>query len=222
MKKLLSFALTLILSLTLLVAPALAWESHLVDMDEVGVDVGASDWAVSEIKAAYTAGLIPELTNNPNFQDSITRLQFAELAVTFAEKATGKTITPAADTTFKDCKDTAVLKAYAAGIVSGVGNDQFAPDTTTNREQIAAMIYRAITYINTEGTKQLALEKADVGKFTDQAQVSAWALEGMGILAANGIMAGTSATTLSPKNACTVEQSILLLYRAFEKYQAAS
>lgn len=58
--------------------------------------------------------------------------------------------------------------------------------------------------------------------FTDQAQVSTWALEGMGTLAANGIMAGTSATTLSPKNACTVEQSILLVYRVYEKYQSAT
>lgn len=222
MKKLLSFALTLTLSLTLFVAPAFAWESHPVDMDEVGVDVGASDWAVDEIKAAYAAGLIPELTGNPKFTDTITREQFAELVVKLIEKVTGKDITPAVDTTFTDCKNPAVLKAYAAGIVSGIGDNQFAPNTTTNREQIAAMIYRAITYINTEGTSQLALEKADVGKFTDQAQVSAWALEGMGTLAANGIMAGTSATTLSPKNACTVEQSILLLYRAFEKYQAAS
>lgn len=77
------------------------------------------------------------------------------------------------------------------------------------------MIYRAITYSNTEAAKPLALEKADISKFADQAKVSAWALEGMGALAANGIMAGTSTTTLSPKNACTVEQSILLVYRAY-------
>jgi len=222
MKKLVTFAFALTLSLTLFVAPAFAWESHPVDMDEVGVDVGASDWAVDEINAAYNAGIIPELTNNPGFQDATTRLQFAELAVAFAEKTTGKTITPASDETFTDCKETTVLKAYAAGIVSGIGDNLFAPNITTNREEIAAMIYRAITYINNEGTKHLDLQKADISKYTDQAQVSAWALEGVGTLAANGIMAGTSATTLSPMNACTVEQSILLVYRAYEKYQAAT
>lgn len=84
------------------------------------------------------------------------------------------------------------------------------------------MFYRAINYINTEAAEPLALEKTDVSKFADQAQVSPWALEGMGTLAANGIMAGTSATTLSPKSSCTVEQSVLLLYRVFEKFQAAT
>ncbi|SBW10132.1 conserved exported hypothetical protein [uncultured Eubacteriales bacterium] len=175
-----------------------------------------SEWAENEIELARQAGLITEHTSD-YMTRSITRFQFAELIVNLAEKVTGKEIVPAADSTFTDCTETVVLKAYAAGIVSGIGDNRFAPDTTTNREQIAAMIYRAVAYINAQATKPLALEKADVSKFTDQAQVSSWALEGMGTLAANGIMAGTSATTLSPKNACTVEQSILLVYRLYQK-----
>lgn len=65
---------------------------------------------------------------------SITRFQFAELIVNLTEKVTGKEIVPAAASTFTDCTETAVLKAYAAGIVGGIGNNLFAPDTTTNRE----------------------------------------------------------------------------------------
>lgn len=187
MKPLLSFCLALILSLNLLIAPALAWVSHPVDMGEVGVDVGASDWAVKEIKAAYEAKLIPELTDNPAFQDAITRLQFAELVVNFTEK------------------------------VIGMGNNLFAPGDTTNRKQIAAMLHRAIPYINVEANRQLAPKAADLSKFSDKGQVSAWAAEGVGTLAANGTMAGTSDTALSPKASCTIEQSILLIYRLYEK-----
>lgn len=58
---------------------------------------------------------------------------------------------------------------------------------------------------------------ADLGKFTDKDQVSSWALEGVGALAANGIMSGTSATTLSPKASCPIEQSIVLIYRLYKK-----
>ena len=174
-----------------------------------------SDWAKDEIELARAAGLITVHTNAYMTQN-ITRFQFAELVVNLTEKIAGREITPAADTTFTDSKETAVLKAYAAGIVDGVGNHQFAPGTTTNREQIAAMLYRAIIYIQTETDQQLAPKAADIAKFTDKAKVSAWAVQGVGTLAANGIMSGTSATTLSPKASCTIEQSILLVYRLYE------
>lgn len=173
-----------------------------------------SDWAQDEIELARQAGLITEHTNSYMTRDC-TRFQFAELIVNMAEKATGKAIAAAPDTTFTDCKETAVLKAYAAGIVSGVGNGKFAPDQTTNREQIAAMVYRAITYIEKETGRAFATKNADLTRFTDKADVSAWAAEGVGVLANNGIMKGTSDTALSPANTCSVEQSILLVYRVF-------
>ena len=44
---------------------------------------------------------------------------------------------------------------------------------------------------------------------------SDWAMQSIGELAENGIMNGTSDTTASPKDSCTVEQSILLIYRVY-------
>ena len=91
------------------------------------------------------------------------------------------------------------MKAYAAGIVSGIGDQQFAPDQTTNREQIATMIYRAVTYIEQQSGKTFAEKNADLSAYTDRDSVSDWAAEGVGVLASNGIMKGTSDTTLSPR-----------------------
>lgn len=221
MKRIFAAALSALLITASLCTSAFAWKSNPVNMDKVEVDVGASDWAVEELAAAGKAGIVPNLNGNPKFSDSITRLQFAQLAVAFSEKALGKEIAPAAMETFSDCKDPAVLKAYAAGIVSGVGDNKFAPDTTTNREQIAAMIYRAITYIEKETGKAFTTKTTDLAKFTDNSDVSSWAMESVGVLASNGIMSGTSATTLSPKNPCTVEQSILLIYRVYQQATAS-
>ena len=172
------------------------------------------EWAKAEIELAREAGLLTEHTDN-YFKEDITRFQFAELAVNLAEKATGKEITAAPADTFTDCTETAVLKAYAAGIVNGVGNGAFAPDQTTNREQIAAMLYRAVQYIEQNGGKSLDVKSADISKYTDNAQVSSWAKDAVGALAANGVMKGTSDTTLSPQASCTVEQSVLLVYRLY-------
>lgn len=182
-----------------------------------------SDWAQDEIAAARQAGLIPALTGNPGYQDAITREQFAELAVQFL-----RTIDPEITdshtqlTMFDDCQNHIVALAAAVGIVSGVGDNKFAPEQTTNREQIATMVARAIGVVEKAKDVDLTPAPASIENFTDKGQVSGWAAEGMGTLAANGIMNGTSATTLSPKSSCTVEQSICLVYRVYQAVQAQS
>lgn len=175
-----------------------------------------SDWAADELALARGAGLVTEHTGS-YFTHDITRFQFAELTANLAEKVTGKTIAPASASTFTDCAEEAVLKAYAAGIINGVGEGKFDPDATTNREQIATMIARAVKYIEAETGKSYAPAAPSIEKFSDKGEVSAWAADGMGLLAANGIMNGVSATQLGPKNPCTIEQSVLLVYRFYTK-----
>lgn len=97
-----------------------------------------------------------------------------------------------------------------------MGDGTFEPKTT-NREQIAAMIYRAVQYMEKETGKALTPAAGSVEAFQDKAQISDWAVEGVGKLAANAIMNGTFRSTASPKQSCTVEQSILLLYRLYQK-----
>ena len=69
-----------------------------------------------------------------------------------------------------------------------------------------------------------AMEKAGVGvhvggmdEYNDWEQVSDWAQNALNNLGHHEVMQGTSATTLSPKDNCTVEQAILLVLRAAEK-----
>lgn len=176
-----------------------------------------SDWAKDEVAMADQLGLIPVLTDRPAYQSSITREQFAELVVNLVEKVLDKQIDAASSDTFTDSSNIAVLKAYEAGIITGVGEGKFAPKNTTNREQIATMIYRATQYLAEQTGENLTPNEGSIEVFTDKASISSWAAEGVGKLAANDIMKGTSATTASPKNACTVEQSILLIYRVYQK-----
>jgi hypothetical protein len=225
MKKLQILSLILVLSLCLS-APAFAWTVDDVNWNEVEVTIEEptsaptntpSDWAKAEVDKAIAAGLVLALTGNPGYQDAITREQFAELVVCMVEKVQGGELDPAGSA-FNDSTNSAALKAYAAGIVAGVGDNRFNPTAKTNREQIATMIARAISYLEVRKDKDITPSVSDISKFSDKGAVSGWAAEAMGTLAVNGIMAGTSATTLSPKNPCTVEQSILLLYRVYEKF----
>lgn len=175
----------------------------------------ASEWALSEILKAKEEGLLTSNTGSA-FQTDITRGQFAELVVNMVEKATSEDIKPAAENTFSDCKDAAILKAYASGIVNGTSSTLFSPEALITREQIATMLHRAVTYIEKE-TNQTYMQKNDsIDAYSDKGDVSSWARTGVGIMANNGIMKGTSETALSPQRNASIEQCVILVYRLFK------
>ena len=223
MKNKIAVLLSLVFVLSTCCVPAMAiknvtqYEPEDVLSEEQIEREQVSDWAKEEFDIANFLGLVPPLTDQPAFTGNITREQFAELIVNMVEKVLGKSLDAAPTDTFTDSSNTAVLKAYKAGIITGVGEGKFAPKNTTNREQIATMIYRATQYLAEQTGENLTPNAGSIEVFTDKASISSWAAEGVGKLAANDIMKGTSATNASPQNACTVEQSILLIYRVYQK-----
>ncbi|WP_346705485.1 S-layer homology domain-containing protein, partial [uncultured Agathobaculum sp.] len=184
---------------------------------ELAAFAAPSDWAKAEVEAADSAGLIPELNGNPGWQDNTTRLQFAQLAVRLAETVTGQTLPAAPASTFADCTELDVRKAYAAGIVNGTSDTTFSPDSKLTREQLATMLWRAASYIQQQTGEQMLTAGGSLTGYTDANQVSAYAKEAVTSLAQHGIMKGTSATALSPQQNCSVEQSVLLSYRMMQQ-----
>jgi len=222
MKKMFSRAVCLLLCTCMLCTGVSAYTIIPVDKssafsDELIEKEKVSSWAKSEVDAAWKAGLITEHTGDYVTKD-ISRFQFAELIVNMTEKVTGKTITPAAADTFDDCREEAVRKAYAVGIVNGKSATTFAPDENCTREQIAAMIHRAWKYIGQETGCAVPTDTKAFNTYVDKSKVSPYAVEAVGVLATCGVMKGTSATELSPKNSCTVEMCILLIYRLYQRF----
>lgn len=169
-----------------------------------------SDWAEEELARATDQGLVTaDCAHYRTY--SITRAQFAHLAVNYLEKALGQPITPAPADTFTDTTDEGILKAYAAGIVQGVGEGRFSPGGLLTREQLATMLWRAMERAGA------GMYIGGINKYSDWGQVSDWAKDAMNCLICHEVMQGTSATTLSPQDSCTVEQAILLIARAAEK-----
>lgn len=193
------------------------WIAALLCLGLLWVPAGAvsgapSGWAKVEVEQAVQAGLVPQLAGDPAYQDSLTRQQFAQLIVQTVEVVLGKELPAPSQDTFTDCADPAVLKACEAGIIGGIGGGKFAPEQTTNREQIATMMARAIDYLEQNSDLSLAPKAGSLEGFTDAAQVSSWASDAFGRMASNGLMEG-SGSALSPQAPCTVEQGILLAAR---------
>jgi len=168
-----------------------------------------SNWADAEVEKARNEGFVTTSTDSYYTYD-ITRCSAAELVVNLVEKAMGRPLIPANADRFTDTDDELVLKAAAAGIISGTGNGStFSPNALITREQLATMVYRAMGCVG-----QTSHLKGALTAYADGGAVSNWAASAVAALAGTGIMKGTSDTMLSPKDNATVEQAILLMLRA--------
>ena len=99
----------------------------------------------------------------------------------------------------------AVKWAYfsAPQITVGVTETTFAPASTCTRAEVVTFLYRLAGEPDVSGTALPFTDVAEDAYYTDAVK---WA-------AANGVTAGTSATTFSPDDACTRGQIVCMLYR---------
>lgn len=81
------------------------------------------------------------------FPSDISREEFCELVVVLYEKMSGEKAVVIAQNPFTDTKNLEVLKAYNLGIVAGKGEGKFAPDDKVTRQELAAMLVRALKVI---------------------------------------------------------------------------
>lgn len=165
-----------------------------------------SAWAETQVNTAITANIVPQALQG-KYTQATTRAEFAALAVALYEKVKGAEI--AERQTFSDTTDINVQKAAAIGVVSGVGNNNFAPNEKLTREQAATMLSRLAAAIGKPLTEQAAT-------FADNNKVSSWASAAVGQAQASGIMGGVGNNTFAPQDDYTREQSIITITRLFD------
>lgn len=175
---------------------------------------GASLWAVPELDKAAGYGLITDKIKD-NMNESITREEFAELAVRLYEKYTGKSAAYSDMSAFVDTRNPEIFKAHSLKIVNGTDLQRklFSPGQFTNREQIAAMMFRTIQAIKPDAN----FSAGETGIFIDENDVSDWALESVKFMIKNGFLRGADGK-IKPKDPCTREMAVLIATRVYEYY----
>lgn len=100
-------------------------------------------------------------------------------------------------------------KATAWGLEQGLvgGYTTFDPKENATREELATILYRYHSLSATPGAG------ASLSQFSDAASLSPWAEEAVAWANADGILNGTSATTLSPAESATRAQVAAMLCR---------
>ena len=135
----------------------------------------------------------------PNGQVTVT--------VTFAEAPL-----PFHDVTEGDWFYDAVRCAYETGLMDGVGDNLFAPNSETTRAQLVTILYRLAGEPEPGGDSGFA----DVAAGTWYTDAVAWAAQ-------NGIVNGVSDTEFAPGDDITREQLAAILYRyaAYQGYDVS-
>lgn len=101
----------------------------------------------------------------------------------------------------------AVNWAAAQGIVSGVGNDRFAPDTAITREQLVLILYRYGSFIGYDIEDTVSIDD-----FADHATVSTWAEEAVQWAVGDGILSGSD-NRLNPGGTATRAETATIMMR---------
>lgn len=173
---------------------------------------GASKWAFPELDKASEYGFITDSIRD-NMSGPITREEFCEVVVRLYEKAAGKEATYKDTSAFSDTKNPEIFKAFELGIVNGIGGDKFAPERLITREQIAAMMHRAVKAIKPDAD----FSTAGAGTYPDQKDISGYALESVKFMSKNGLMTNISGN-FAPKGTTTREQAVVIAVRTVERY----
>ncbi len=176
-----------------------------------------SQWAEKEIQQAKTNQLTTTKILS-NYQQNITREEFAELAVKLYESLSQKKATPVSPNPFIDTKNPEILKANKLGIVGGISANQFAPNQPITRQEICVMLLRTIKI----ATLQSNYSIPNNIKFSDEKLIASWALDAVKYLNHQGIMGGIGGNQINPKGNTTREQAIVLVNRTFEKFSKSN
>lgn len=171
---------------------------------------GASDWAKRELDKASEYGLVTDRIKN-SMSAKVTREEFAEIAVKLYEKYTAKAAT-VGNASFVDTKNPEILKAANLGLVAGVGNNKYAPGDLISRQQMAAILLRALKVINPDADYSID----GTFRFADDKKIASWAKDGVYYCVKAGIAAGVGNNMYNPEGNASREQSVIVCTRAYE------
>lgn len=178
-------------------------------------DVEASDPYFEAVKYVYE--------HNPQLMNGMTATSFGGYGtitrgqvVTILYRLSGS---PSVSS-YSGFTDVNTSKYYAApitwarnnGIVDGYGTT-FGPEDPITREQLAKILHDYSVFRGLNVSKTTSLNG-----YTDAGYVHSWALEGMQWSVANGIVGGTTTTTLSPGNSAQRYHAATMLMRYCKQY----
>lgn len=177
-------------------------------------DVKETDWFYDDVKFVYESDLMTGTGKTEFSPDGVTT---RGMIVTILWRVDGEPVSTGKD--FKDVSSDswyskAVAWASSNQIVNGYNETNFGPNDVATREQLAVIMYRFASYKKYDLSK-----KSKLDNYEDREDISYYAVESIEWANENGIISGTSETSISPKDNVLRSQVAAILRRFCEKFE---
>jgi len=170
-------------------------------------------WAKNDILFMVSKGYVKGVDKDYFEPDiNITRAQFASILSNSLElKEIGDNPSQFTDVREADWYYTGVMKAFHCGLITGVTQNDFEPNSNITREQMAVMIMRAYSYVTK--TDYTTIKVDSNSAFSDEIVISQWAKQAVDIANSMGIIKGKESNAFAPSDTATRAEAVTLIKR---------
>lgn len=175
-------------------------------------DVKSGDWFYEDVQYVYSKGMMVG-TKEDQFTPhaTTTRGMIITILYRLEGEPTVSGLNAFDDVAEGEWYSAAVKWAVKNEIVGGYGNGKFGPEDVITREQMAVILYRYAAFKGQDMTKV-----ADLSKFTDNGEISGYAVPSLGWANAEGLVSGKGSGILDPLGSATRAEAAAILHRFCE------
>lgn len=188
-------------------------ENNVTDTESIFNDLDGYEWAEPAILKLNSLGVVSG-TGNGVFEPGrfVTREEFVKLMCkAFDLDIRNDAVSPFTDVKSNDWFFDYIMGAYEAEIVTGVSENRFGTGEKISREDMTVMMYRAL---ENEGYNMDGFRN----EFDDKNEISEYAEEAVGAMAAQGIINGIGNNMFAPKETATRAEAAVIILRCMEKF----
>ncbi|HHW42878.1 MAG TPA: CehA/McbA family metallohydrolase [Desulfotomaculum sp.] len=173
-------------------------------------------WAQKDIELMAEKDVVHGVAPGKFAPDArVTRAEFAAMLV----NALG--VTESSDIPFKDVPDNtwyyqSVAKAYAAGLVKGVSSTAFAPQAQITRQEMAAMMVRALAKLGRPAEVGAGEAAQILARFNDRQEIASWAANALTAAVKAGVVSGRGDNLAAPTANATRAEAVVMLKRVLQ------
>lgn len=177
-------------------------------------DLTKFKWAANQIEAMAAKGIINDAAGGEfNPGQNITRGMLVDYIIKALD------LTAANDINFSDVNANSsyyesIAIAKKLGIISGVGQNKFNPDTDITRQEMMTILHKALMVADKVSTKASI---TDIANYKDTSKVSQYAIESTATMIKEGIISGMGNMIIDPTGKVTKAQAAVIAYKIYFK-----